>query len=96
MPHGLTYDRHGNIWVTDVALHQVMKFHPEVGEPKITIGVRFSPGSSVNHLCKPTAVAVASSGEVCWKSVHFKLIKKKHSQIGVCIGRLLQQSDFEI
>lgn len=64
MPHGLTFDRHGNIWVTDVALHQAMKFHPDVDEPTITIGSRFSPGSSANHLCKPTAVAVASSGEV--------------------------------
>lgn len=65
MPHGLTFDRHGNIWVTDVALHQAMKFHPDVDEPTITIGTRFSPGSSPNHLCQPTAVAVASSGEVC-------------------------------
>lgn len=64
MPHGLTFDRHGNIWVTDVALHQVMKFHRDVSDPVITIGIRFSPGSLANYLCKPTAVAVASSGEV--------------------------------
>lgn len=25
MPHGLTVDRHDNLWVTDVALHQVFK-----------------------------------------------------------------------
>lgn len=64
MPHGLTIDRHGNIWVTDVALHQVIKLHPDKDFPMITIGTRFSPGSTANHLCKPTAVAVASSGEV--------------------------------
>ncbi|XP_017889161.1 peptidyl-alpha-hydroxyglycine alpha-amidating lyase 1-like isoform X2 [Ceratina calcarata] len=26
LPHGLTIDMHGNYWVTDVALHQVLKF----------------------------------------------------------------------
>lgn len=25
MPHGLTIDRHDNLWVTDVALHQAFK-----------------------------------------------------------------------
>lgn len=32
--------------------------------PTITIGQRFQSGSTRNHLCKPTAVAVASTGEV--------------------------------
>jgi len=25
LPHGLTVDRHGNFWMTDVAMHQVSK-----------------------------------------------------------------------
>ena len=25
LPHGLTVDRHGNFWMTDVAMHQVIK-----------------------------------------------------------------------
>ena len=25
MPHGMDVDSHGNMWITDVALHQVMK-----------------------------------------------------------------------
>lgn len=25
MPHGITIDHHGNVWVTDVAMHQVFK-----------------------------------------------------------------------
>lgn len=28
MPHGLTVDRHDNVWVTDVAKHQVFKVTP--------------------------------------------------------------------
>ncbi|XP_053686740.1 peptidyl-alpha-hydroxyglycine alpha-amidating lyase 2 [Sabethes cyaneus] len=64
MPHGMTIDRNGNMWLTDVALHQAFKFMPGHDYPSITIGRRFEPGSSRNHLCKPTATAVASTGEV--------------------------------
>jgi peptidylamidoglycolate lyase len=29
MPHGLTIDRDGNVWLTDVGLQQVLKFSPD-------------------------------------------------------------------
>ena len=64
MPHGMTIDRHGNYWITDVALHQVFKFKPGAPYPSITLGRRFQPGSLPNYFCKPTDVAVASTGEV--------------------------------
>lgn len=64
MPHGMTIDRHGNVWVTDVALHQVFKFKSNSGYPAMTMGRRFQPGSLPNHFCKPTAVAIASTGEI--------------------------------
>uniref|UniRef100_A0A336N1C7 peptidylamidoglycolate lyase n=1 Tax=Culicoides sonorensis TaxID=179676 RepID=A0A336N1C7_CULSO len=65
MPHGMTIDRlGGNIWLTDVALHQVFKFKPGHDYPSITLGRRFEPGVSRYHLCKPTSVAVASTGEI--------------------------------
>lgn len=64
MPHGMTIDRNGNMWLTDVALHQAFKFMPNHDYPSITIGRRFEPGSSRSHLCKPTATAVATTGEV--------------------------------
>ncbi|XP_067632426.1 peptidyl-alpha-hydroxyglycine alpha-amidating lyase 2 [Eurosta solidaginis] len=63
MPHGMTIDVHGNYWITDVAMHQAFKFKPFDTQPLLTIGKRFKPGSSVNHLCKPTSVAVATTGE---------------------------------
>lgn len=63
-PHGMTIDHNGNIWVTDVALHQVFKFKPKSRYPSITIGRRFQPGSIPSQLCKPTAVSVATTGEV--------------------------------
>lgn len=31
LPHGLTVDSKNNIWLTDVALHQVFKFAPYGG-----------------------------------------------------------------
>ena len=36
MPHGLHVDGAGNTWVTDVGLHQVMKF--EAGQTKPSLG----------------------------------------------------------
>lgn len=63
-PHGMTLDHHGNIWITDVALHQVFKFKPKSRYPSITIGRRFQPGSIPSQLCQPTAVAVATTGEI--------------------------------
>ncbi|XP_017123406.1 peptidyl-alpha-hydroxyglycine alpha-amidating lyase 2 [Drosophila elegans] len=63
MPHGMTIDGHGNYWITDVAMHQAFKFKPFSNKPLLTIGKRFRPGSSVKHLCKPTSIAVATTGE---------------------------------
>lgn len=63
LPHGMTIDRHGNTWITDVAMHQVFKFRPNSLYPSISLGQRFQPGVLPGYLCKPTAVAVASTGE---------------------------------
>ncbi|XP_077293372.1 peptidyl-alpha-hydroxyglycine-alpha-amidating lyase 1 [Arctopsyche grandis] len=64
MPHGLTVDSKNNVWVTDVALHQVMKFPSgEKETPSLTLGVRFTPGNDNHHFCKPTGVAVMESGD---------------------------------
>lgn len=67
MPHGLTIDRDNNLWITDVALHQVIKFPPPVGtkprstEPVLTLGEKFVPGNDAKHFCKPTSIAIISS-----------------------------------
>ncbi|XP_075037506.1 peptidyl-glycine alpha-amidating monooxygenase isoform X3 [Mixophyes fleayi] len=57
LPHGLTVDKDGNFWVTDVALHQVFKLGPR-GLPLLTLGKAFQPGSDRSHFCQPTDVAV--------------------------------------
>lgn len=63
MPHGMTIDAHGNYWITDVAMHQAFKFRPFESKPQLVIGKRFRPGASVKQLCKPTSIAVATTGE---------------------------------
>ena len=63
LPHMITVDSQNNIWLTDVALHQVFKFAPYGGsgdhKPLIRLGERFVPGSDDHHYCKPTSVAVS-------------------------------------
>jgi len=61
VPHGLTVDNQGNIYVTDVGLHQVKRFPPGQEKPDLVLGRAFEPGSDTNHFCKPTAVAVSES-----------------------------------
>lgn len=60
-PHGLNVDKDGNIWVTDVGLHQVFKFD-ENGVLLMELGVAGEPGSDGKHFDKPTDVAVANDG----------------------------------
>ncbi len=60
MPHGLTVDDGGNVWLTDVALHQVFKFPPGETRPSMVLGEAFTSGEDTQHFCKPTDVAVES------------------------------------
>merc|ERR1712107_21917 len=64
MPHGFNIDKEGNIWVTDVGLHQVMKFLPGATKPSLVLGEKFQPGSGPGQFCKPTSTQVSSTGIV--------------------------------
>ena len=61
LPHSLTVDRENNVWVTDVALHQVFKFSAE-GKLLLTLGERGVAGVDRSHFNRPTDVAVAQDG----------------------------------
>jgi peptidylamidoglycolate lyase len=61
MPHGLTVDADDNIWVTDVGLHQVMKFTHD-GRRLLTLGIAGQPGNDSLHFNRPTDVAIAPDG----------------------------------
>ena len=61
MPHGLAVDRRDNVWLTDVAYHQVYKYSHD-GRLLLTIGERGVPGSDEAHFNRPTDIAVAEDG----------------------------------
>ncbi|XP_077352888.1 peptidyl-glycine alpha-amidating monooxygenase isoform X1 [Festucalex cinctus] len=59
LPHGITMAKDNNYWVTDVALHQVLKVSSDGGDRTLlSLGEAFTPGSDHNHFCQPTDVAV--------------------------------------
>ncbi|XP_044030772.1 peptidyl-glycine alpha-amidating monooxygenase isoform X4 [Siniperca chuatsi] len=59
LPHGITTDKENNYWVTDVALHQVLKVSSDnTDRTLLALGEAFTPGSDNNHFCQPTDVAV--------------------------------------
>lgn len=61
MPHGLTVDHEGNLWLTDVGLHQVFKCTPE-GKVLLTLGEAGVAGADQAHFNLPTDVAVLGDG----------------------------------
>ncbi|XP_066900796.1 peptidyl-alpha-hydroxyglycine alpha-amidating lyase 1 isoform X2 [Halyomorpha halys] len=63
LPHGITVDNDFNIYVTDVALHQVMKLSPNSSKILLKLGEDFVPGTDLKHFCKPTSVAVLANGD---------------------------------
>ncbi len=63
MPHGLSVDPDGNLWATDVALHQVIKLSPD-GRVLLTLGTRGEPGDDGQHFNRPTQVGFARDGTI--------------------------------
>lgn len=61
MPHGLEVDNEDNIWVTDVALHQVFKFN-YTGELLMVLGIPNQSGVDSFHFNLPTDIAVSTNG----------------------------------
>ena len=63
IPHGLTIDAQGNLWTTDVDAQTARKMAPRAEAVLIEVGREGSRGRDTAHLCRPTEVAVASSGD---------------------------------
>ena len=71
LPHMVTIDAENNVWITDVAMHQVFKFGPYGGpnkKPLVELGTKFEPGADDRHYCKPTSVAVMSDSRTFFVS----------------------------
>jgi peptidylamidoglycolate lyase len=63
IPHSLTVDPEGNLWLTDVGLHQALKFDP-AGNLLLTLGEAGVAGAGERHFNQPTDVAVAPDGSI--------------------------------
>ena len=65
MPHGLTIDMNSNaIWTTDVDSQVAMKLDATTGKELLRLGTWGERGSGNNEMCRPTEVAVSSSGRL--------------------------------
>jgi sugar lactone lactonase YvrE len=69
-PHGLSVDRHGNIWVTDGAISkdgtkglQVIELSPS-GKVLMRLGTAGVRGDDATHFLSPTAVITAPNGDI--------------------------------
>lgn len=56
MPHGISIDAEGKVWITDVAHEQVFRFSPE-GELELTLGERGVTAQDAGHFGRPADVA---------------------------------------
>ncbi|ODT01639.1 MAG: 6-bladed beta-propeller [Erythrobacter sp. SCN 62-14] len=56
MPHGLSVDAAGKVWITDVALEQVFRFSPE-GEVELVLGEAGANAQGSTQFGRPTDVA---------------------------------------
>jgi DNA-binding beta-propeller fold protein YncE len=66
--HGLKFDRDGNIWVTDVGAHVVVKMSPE-GQLLLTLGTKGEAGewneaAGSRRLNQPNDIAFSRTGEI--------------------------------
>jgi len=56
MPHGISIDPAGKVWITDVAREQVMRFSPE-GALELTLGEQEVTRQDASHFGRPADVA---------------------------------------
>lgn len=56
MPHGLSIDPEGKVWITDVAREQVFRFSPE-GEEELVLGEKGVSAQDARHFGRPADVA---------------------------------------
>jgi peptidylamidoglycolate lyase len=62
MPHGLSLGPDGSVWITDVGLHQVIRYNQTTGARMATYGTAKEPARDGHGFCMPTQVAVAEDG----------------------------------
>lgn len=61
-PHGLRIAPDGNVWLTDIGHHQVVKCSPE-GKVLLTLGTKGQAGATDVLFDRPTDIAITPGGE---------------------------------
>jgi DNA-binding beta-propeller fold protein YncE len=61
-PHGLRIDPDGNVWLTDIGNHVVLKFDPE-GKLLLSLGKKGQAGNTPEQFDRPTDIAFTPSGD---------------------------------
>lgn len=61
-PHGLRIDPAGNVWLTDIGDHRVLKFDSE-GKLLLALGKRGEAGTGPDRFDRPTDVASTPAGD---------------------------------
>lgn len=61
MPHGLSIDPEGKVWITDVGLEQVFRFSPD-GEEELVIGEKGVSRQDATHFGRPADIAFIGAG----------------------------------
>jgi len=64
--HGIRIDKDGNIWVTDVGAHTVMKLSPQ-GQVLLTLGEKGQAGAwdgATHRFNEPNDIAIAANGDL--------------------------------
>jgi DNA-binding beta-propeller fold protein YncE len=61
-PHGLRIDSSGNVWLTDIGHHQVLKFNAD-GKLLMALGKQGQAGQGEDQFARPTDVAFTPSGD---------------------------------
>ncbi|KAK7116721.1 probable peptidyl-alpha-hydroxyglycine alpha-amidating lyase pgal-1 [Littorina saxatilis] len=87
VPHGLTIDKKGNLWLTDVGTDQIFRIPSGQTEPDLVLGEKFVPGNDDTHFCKPTDVAVADNGDFFVADGYCNSRVLKFSSDGALLGK---------
>lgn len=85
MPHMITADYEGNVWVADAGMHQVLKFTSD-GDWLMSVGTALEPGSDDLHLCQPTQVVPLNDGGFLVSDGYCNQRVLKYSKEGKVIG----------
>ena len=86
MPHGLSVDAAGNLWVTDVGSHQVHKISPRTGQILLTLGTAGIPGHDREHFARPTDVSFSNNGTIFVTDGYINTRVVKFSSTGKYLG----------